>query len=87
MGEQVLILAFVVVVIGGVGSVRGAFFGALVAGIVDTMMRAFMPGLLRHVLSGPDADALGAGLASVGVYLLMALVLLLRPKGLFVRPA
>lgn len=83
MGEQILILAFVVVVIGGLGSVRGAFFGALIVGMVDTMLRAFTPTLLRQVMPAAEADALGAGLASMGVYLLMALVLLIRPKGLF----
>ena len=87
MGEQILILAFVVVVIGGVGSVRGAFLGALVAGTVDTLMRAFLPGLFRHLMNGPDADALGSGLSSMGVYVLMAIVLLARPKGLFARQA
>ena len=84
MGEQILILTFVVVVIGGVGSVRGAFFGALVIGVVDTSLRAFLPQGLRLVMTGPDADALATGLSSIGVYLLMAIVLLLRPKGLFV---
>ena len=83
MGEQILIMTFVVVVIGGVGSIRGAFFGALIVGLVDTSLRAFMPGLLRHVMTGSEADALGAGLASMGIYLLMAIVLLVRPKGLF----
>jgi branched-chain amino acid transport system permease protein len=83
MGEQILILTFVVVVIGGLGSVRGAFFGALIVGMVDTMLRAFLPGLLRSLMAASEADALGAGLASMGVYLLMALVLLIRPKGLF----
>jgi branched-chain amino acid transport system permease protein len=83
MGEQILILTFVVVVIGGVGSIRGAFFGALIVGVVDTILRAFLPGMLRNVLTGSEADALGAGLSSVGVYLLMAVVLLVRPKGLF----
>ncbi len=83
MGEQILIQTFVVVVIGGIGSIRGAFFGALLVGIVDTMLRAFVPGLLRGVMSIADADALGAGLSSMGVYLLMALVLLIKPKGLF----
>lgn len=87
MGEQILILTFVVVVIGGLGSVRGAFFGALIVGITDTMLRAFLPGLLRGVLAGSEADALGAGLSSMGVYLLMALVLLVRPKGLFAPAA
>ncbi|RYE31909.1 MAG: branched-chain amino acid ABC transporter permease [Hyphomicrobiales bacterium] len=83
MGEQILIMTFVVVVIGGVGSIRGAFFGALLVGLVDTSLRAFAPGLLRHVMAGSEADALGAGLASMGIYLLMAIVLLVRPKGLF----
>ena len=83
MGEQILIMTFVVVVIGGVGSIRGAFFCALLVGLVDTSLRAFMPGLLRQVMTGSEADALGAGLASMGIYLLMAIVLLVRPKGLF----
>ncbi|WNJ92758.1 branched-chain amino acid ABC transporter permease [Bosea sp. 685] len=83
MGEQILIMTFVVVVIGGVGSIRGAFFGALIVGLVDTSLRAFLPGLLRQIMTGPEADALGAGLSSMGIYLLMALVLLVRPRGLF----
>jgi branched-chain amino acid transport system permease protein len=83
MGEQILILTFVVVVIGGVGSIRGAMFGALLVGIVDTLLRAYMPGLLRGVMDASQADMLGAGIASMGVYLLMAMVLLLKPRGLF----
>lgn len=83
MGEQILILTFVVVVIGGVGSIRGAMYGALLVGIVDTLLRAYVPGLLRQVMDASQADMLGAGLASMGVYLLMALVLLLKPRGLF----
>ena len=83
MGEQILILTFVVVVIGGVGSVRGAFFGALIVGVTDTLLRAFLPGLLHRVMSVSEADALGAGLSSVGIYMVMALVLLIKPQGLF----
>jgi branched-chain amino acid transport system permease protein len=83
MGEQILILAFVVVVIGGVGSVRGAFVGAMVIGIIDTLLRAGLPGLLHRVMAASDADALGAGLSSMGIYLVMAVVLLVRPQGLF----
>lgn len=83
MGEQVLILTFVVIVIGGVGSIRGAFVGALIVGIVDTLLRAFLPTLLRHLMaSGSEADALAGGISAMGVYLLMAIVLLVRPKGL-----
>jgi branched-chain amino acid transport system permease protein len=83
MGEQILIMTFVVVVIGGVGSVRGAFLGAMTVGIVDTMLRAFLPGVMRGLLPPSQADAMAAGLSSMGVYLLMALVLLARPQGLF----
>ena len=83
MGEQILIVTFVVVVIGGVGSIRGAFLGALAVGLVDTALRAFLPGLLRRVMAGSEADALGSGLSSMGIYLLMAIVLLVRPKGFF----
>jgi branched-chain amino acid transport system permease protein len=83
MGEQVLILTFVVIVIGGVGSIRGAFVGALIVGIVDTLLRAFLPALLRHMMaSGSEADALAGGISAMGVYLLMAIVLLVKPKGL-----
>lgn len=82
MGEQILISTFVVIVIGGVGSVRGAAAGALLVGVVDTLTRSVVPGLLHRVMQGADADALSAGLASMGVYLLMALVLLVRPRGL-----
>ena len=80
--EQILIATFVVVVIGGLGSVRGAFVGALLAGLVDTLARAFVPGLLKQVFAPTTADALGAGLASAAIYLLMALVLVFRPRGL-----
>jgi branched-chain amino acid transport system permease protein len=84
MGEQILIMTFVVVVVGGVGSIKGAFFGALIVGMVDTLLRAFTPGLMRSLIANAsEADALAAGLSSMGVYLLMAIVLLVRPQGLF----
>jgi branched-chain amino acid transport system permease protein len=83
MGEQILIQTFVVIVIGGLGSVRGAVAGALLVGLVDTLLRAFLPATLRSVMQGADADALASGLASMGIYVLMALVLLVRPRGLF----
>lgn len=83
MGEQVLLATFVVVVVGGVGSIRGAFWAGILLGVVDTLLRAFLPGMLRHVMPASEADALGIGIASMGIYLLMALVLLIRPKGLF----
>ena len=82
MGESILILTFVVIVIGGIGSVRGALVGALLVGLVDTLGRAFLPVLLRLFLSPAYADGAAASLASMSVYLLMAAVLVWRPKGL-----
>ncbi|HVW56212.1 MAG TPA: branched-chain amino acid ABC transporter permease [Rhizobiaceae bacterium] len=84
MGEQILITTFVVVVVGGVGSIRGAFFASLLLGVVDTLLRAYLPSMLHHIMAVSEADALGSGIASMGIYLLMAVVLLIRPKGLFV---
>jgi len=83
MGEQILLATFVVVVIGGVGSIKGAFIAGISLGIIDTCLRAFLPGILRNVMAAAQADALGVGIASMGIYLLMAIVLLFRPKGLF----
>jgi branched-chain amino acid transport system permease protein len=83
MGELILIQVFVVIVIGGIGSIRGALVGALIVGIVDTMGRAFLKPLLGSVLPPVTADTAAPALASMLIYLLMALVLALRPAGLF----
>lgn len=83
MGDSVLITTLVVIVIGGIGSVSGAFHAALIVGLVDTLGRAFLPLALRQVAERSIADAAGPALASMSVYLLMALVLAWRPQGLF----
>jgi branched-chain amino acid transport system permease protein len=83
MGENVLILAFVVIVIGGIGSIRGAFVAALFVGLVDTVGRAFLPDFLHAYLSPNAAATLAPALSSMMIYLLMALVLVVRPEGLF----
>jgi branched-chain amino acid transport system permease protein len=83
MGDLILIQVFVVIVIGGIGSIRGAFVGALIVGIVDTLGRAFLKPLLGQVISGPAAEAAGPALASMLIYLLMAVVLAVKPAGLF----
>jgi branched-chain amino acid transport system permease protein len=83
MGESILILTFVVIVIGGIGSVRGAFLGALLIGLVDTLGRAFLPTVLRLLFPAAQADNLGASLASMAIYIVMAGVLFWRPRGLF----
>ncbi len=84
MGEPVLILAFVTIVIGGIGSIRGAFVGALLVGLTDTLGGFLLPGAIEGLGGSRDA---GAILASMMIYVLMAGVLLARPTGLFGAPA
>jgi branched-chain amino acid transport system permease protein len=83
MGEPVLITTLVVIVIGGIGSVNGALYAALIVGVVDTLGRVLLPLVLRQIAERSVADAAGPALASMLVYLLMAVVLALRPQGLF----
>jgi branched-chain amino acid transport system permease protein len=83
MGELVLIQVFVVIVIGGIGSIRGALVGAIIVGVVDTLGRAFLKPLMATIISAPAAESAGPALASMLIYLLMAAVLFFRPQGLF----
>lgn len=83
MGEDILILVLVCIVIGGIGSIRGAFVGALLVGMVDTAGRAFLPMLLRTVFPADVASSVGPTMAAMSIYLLMAVVLVVKPAGLF----
>ena len=83
MGEPVLILAFVVIVIGGIGSIKGALIGSLLVGMTDTMGRVLLPPLFAQFMPPADAVPVAAALASMSIYILMAIVLILRPAGLF----
>ena len=83
MGENILILAFVVIIIGGIGSIRGAFIAAIMVGLIDTIGRAFLPDLLRLVLSSRGASTVAPALSSMLIYLVMTIVLVVRPAGLF----
>ena len=83
MGENILILAFVVIIIGGIGSIRGAFVAAVIVGLIDTIGRAFLPDVVRMFLSYSAGSSLGPSLSSMMIYMLMALVLVFRPEGLF----
>ncbi len=85
MGDSTLILALVAIVIGGIGSIRGSFFAALIVGVVDAMGRVFLPPLFAAFLARPVADAIGPATGSVLIYLLMIGVLLARPEGLFAK--
>ena len=83
MGDSILILTFVAIVIGGIGSIRGAFIAALLIGCVDTLGRTFGPILLRAALEPSAASQTGQTLAPMLIYILMAAILFFRPSGLF----
>jgi len=83
MGENILILAFVVIIIGGIGSIRGAFISAILVGLIDTVGRGFLPDVLALLLNPRSASAISPAMSSMLIYLLMALVLVVRPEGLF----
>lgn len=83
MGEPVLILAFVVIVIGGIGSIKGALVGAVLVGVTDTLGRVLLPAMFGAFMDPSRATAIGSALASMLIYILMALVLVVRPTGLY----
>ena len=83
MGEPLLILSLVVIIIGGVGSIQGAFIAAIMVGLVDTTGRVLLPHFLRLFMDQATADGTGPALASMLVYILMSVVLVVRPRGLF----
>ena len=83
MGNEILIVAFVVIVIGGIGSVQGAFFGAKLVGLIDTLGRAFLDDLLGLVLCHQAAETSAPAISAMLIYILMAVILYFRPQGLF----
>lgn len=83
MGEPILILAFVVIVIGGIGSIKGAFIGSILVGVTDTLGRVFLPDLLKVFMEPAEATAIGSSIGTMLIYILMAVVLIAKPSGLF----
>ncbi|CDN56479.1 Inner-membrane translocator [Neorhizobium galegae bv. officinalis bv. officinalis str. HAMBI 1141] len=83
MGEPVLILAFVVIVIGGIGSIKGALLGALLVGVTDTMGRFLLPKILALFVAPAQAGMIGGAAASMLIYIVMAVILAVKPRGLF----
>ena len=83
MGNEILIVAFVVIVIGGIGSVQGAFFGAMLVGLIDTLGRSFLDDLLGLFLSHEAAETSAPAISAMLIYILMAVILTFRPQGLF----
>ncbi|WP_048647285.1 branched-chain amino acid ABC transporter permease [Nitratireductor soli] len=87
MGEPVLILAFVVIVIGGIGSIKGALIGSILVGLTETLGRFLLPHAFALFMPPSDAATIGAALASMLIYIVMALILAFRPSGLFAANA
>lgn len=83
MGERILILAFVIIVIGGIGSIRGSFIAAMIVGLMDTMGRSFLDELFLLVMPLEYAETSAPAVSSMLVYILMAVILAVRPQGLF----
>ncbi|MFA5597776.1 MAG: branched-chain amino acid ABC transporter permease, partial [Pusillimonas sp.] len=82
MGEKILITTLVVIVVGGVGSVRGALVGSLLVGLVDSFGRAYIPIGMSQLLPPEYSDSVSSSLVSASIYILMAIVLLVKPRGL-----
>lgn len=82
MGDNILIVTFVVIIIGGIGSIRGAFVAALLVGLIDTIGRSFATLASSLVLPPSMSDQVGPALASMLIYILMAAILVFRPQGL-----
>ncbi len=83
MGNEIIIVAFVVIIIGGIGSIKGALIAALVVGLIDTMGRSFLDDLLKWVMTAQNAETAAPALSAMLIYILMAVILALRPQGLF----
>ncbi len=83
MGNEIIILAFVVIIIGGIGSIKGAFVSALLVGLIDTMGRSFLDGIFKIFMSDQNAETSAPAVSAMLIYVLMAIVLAIRPQGLF----
>ena len=83
MGSDILLIAFVVIIIGGIGSIRGAFIAALIVGLIDTMGRSFLDDFMKLFVSNQVAETSAPALSAMLVYILMAAILYFRPQGLF----
>ncbi len=83
MGNEIIIIAFVVVIVGGIGSVKGAFYGALLIGLIDTLGRSYLDDFLKLSMPANYAETAAPALSAMMVYILMAAILAFRPRGLF----
>lgn len=86
MGNEIIIVAFVVIIIGGVGSIKGAFVAAMIVGLIDTLGRSYLDGLLEAFVGNENAETAAPALSAMLIYVLMAAILAFRPRGLFPPP-
>ena len=83
MGNDIIITAFVVVIVGGIGSVKGAFYASLLLGLMDTLSRSYLDDLMKLVMSGDAAETAAPAISAMLIYILMAAILAFKPQGLF----
>jgi len=83
MGNEIIILAFVVIIVGGIGSIKGAFIAAMVVGLIDTMGRSFLDDIFKLFMSSNAAETSAPAVSAMLIYILMAIILAFRPQGLF----
>ena len=83
MGNDIIIIAFVVVIVGGIGSIKGAFYAALIIGVIDTMSRSYLDDFLKLLMEPQFAETAAPAISAMLVYILMAAVLAFKPSGLF----
>jgi branched-chain amino acid transport system permease protein len=83
MGNEILIVAFVVIIIGGIGSIRGAFIAALLVGLIDTLGRTVLDDVMKLIMSNQAAETAAPAISAMLIYILMAAILYFRPQGLF----
>ena len=83
MGDDILIVAFVVIIIGGIGSIRGAFIAALLVGMIDVMGRSYLDGFMKLFMDNQSAETASPALSAMAIYILMAAILYFLPRGLF----
>lgn len=83
MGNDIIIIAFVVIIIGGVGSIKGAFISAILIGVIDTIGRSFLDTIMKTFMSVQSAETAAPALSAMLVYIFMAIILAARPQGLF----
>ncbi len=83
MGNEIIITAFVVIIVGGIGSMKGAFIAAMLIGLIDTLGRSYIDGLFKVIMSTAAAETAAPAVSAMLIYILMAVVLVFRPQGLF----